>query len=148
MLVALPIGGFVGTVGALLAFLGTGDAFYYRVAMIVNIVAVVAALVATIPGAIDLFHLPRGTQARATGVKHGAGAVLATGLFAVSAALLWRNWHDRPDLLSATVPLAISLVGLLVLVIVGMLGWTLVQTHHVGVKPTFVRPGHPVHHSV
>jgi uncharacterized membrane protein len=142
MLVALPIGMFVGTVGALLAHLATGDTFYYRAAMIANIAGVAGALLAAIPGAIDLFHLPRGSQARATGVKHASVALLTVGLFSISAAILYRNWHDQPALLSVTVPLAISIAGLLALLIVGMLGWTLVQTYHVGVKPSFIRHAH------
>ena len=142
MLVALPIGMFVGTVGALLAHLATGDVFYYRAAMIANIVGVVGALIAAVPGAIDLFHLPKGSPARATAGKHASVALLTVGLFSTSAAILYRNWHDHPELLSVTVPLAISVAGLLALLIVGMLGWTLVQTYHVGVKPAFIRPAH------
>jgi uncharacterized membrane protein len=141
-LVAFPIGMYVGTVGALLGYLATRDVFYYRAAMIANLAGVVAALAAAVPGLVDLLALPRGSAARATAVKHGSLAVLATGLFAVSAAVLWRNWHAELALLSVTVPLAIAVAGLLVLVIVGMLGWSLVQTHHVGVKPTFIRPAH------
>ena len=41
--------------------------------------------------------------------------------------------------LDATTPLAIAVVGMVSLVIVGSLGWTLVQTHHVGIKPANTR---------
>ncbi|MEO8703997.1 MAG: DUF2231 domain-containing protein [Kofleriaceae bacterium] len=147
MLVALPIGMFVATVATLLAFMNSGDPFYYRAAMVANVGGVVAALVAAVPGTIDLFSLPPGSSARATGIKHASSALLAVGLFAVSAALLWRGWNGlaNGEVLAAAVPLAVSLAGMLVLVIVGALGWTLVQTHHVGVRPDLVR-GHATIH--
>jgi uncharacterized membrane protein len=141
MLVALPIGMFVATVATLLAYMNSGDPFYYRAAMVANVAGVVAGLVAAIPGAIDLFALPARSEARLTGIKHASSALLALGLFAVSAALLWRDWNAVGDdaVLTAAVPLAMAVAGLLVLTIVGVLGWSLVQTHHVGVKPTLVR---------
>jgi len=141
MLIAFPIALYTATVAALLAYLGTTDLFYYRAAMVANIVGVGSAIVAAIPGTIDLFSLPRGSSARVAAVKHGSFALLATGLFSVSAALMWRAWNDRTVadggyLLDATIPLAIAIVGILTLVIVGTLGWSLVQTHHIGVKTT------------
>jgi uncharacterized membrane protein len=139
MLVALPIGLYVATVAALLGFVGTSDPFYYRAALVANVAGVVTALVAAIPGAIDLFALPRHSRARVTGIKHASFALLATGLYAVSATVMWREWSEG-GVLNASVPLAITIVGALALVIVGALGWTMVQTHHVGVKPN-IRPG-------
>ena len=136
MLVALPIGLYVATVAALLAYVGLEDPFYFRAALVANIAGVVTALVAAIPGAIDLFSLPAHSSARNTGLKHAGFALLTTGLFGVSAVVSWREWISGgvPD---AVVPLAIAIVGVLALVIVGALGWTMVQTHHVGVKTSF-----------
>jgi uncharacterized membrane protein len=143
-----PIALYTATVVALLAYLGTADPFYYRAAMIANIGGIVMALVAVIPGAIDLFALPQGSRARGTGVKHASFALLTTGIFAISAALLYRGWHGRLMVdghwnLDATVPLAIGVVGLVTLVIVGVLGWTLIQTHHIGIKPALVKADRP-----
>lgn len=136
MLVALPIGMYVATVAALLTYVGLDDPFYFRMALVANVAGVVMALVAAIPGAIDLFSLPRNSRARVAGIKHASFALLATGLFAVAAATSYRQWAGAgvPD---ATVPLAIAIVGLLALLVAGALGWALVQTHHVGVKPSF-----------
>ena len=109
--------------------------------MIANIAGVVTALLAAVPGAIDLFALTPASRTRTTAIQHGSFALLAVGLFAVSAALLWRGWTaaarggDGP-VLDATIPLAFAVCGLLVVVIVGALGWSLVQTHHVGVRPS------------
>jgi uncharacterized membrane protein len=147
MMVAFPIALFTATVAALLAYVGTSDGFYYRAALVANVAGVAVALAATVPGAIDLFGLPRGSEARAAGIKHASFALLTTGIFAVCAALLWRNWNghaaDSSYGLEAGVPLAVGVAGLVTLVIVGVLGWSMVQTHHVGVKPTFLRPQPP-----
>jgi uncharacterized membrane protein len=144
MVVVFPIAMFTATVGALLAFIGTRDTFWYRAAMTAGAAGITMGLLGAIPGAIDLFALPKGSRARATGIKH-AGAALATiGLFAASSVLMYRNWMSKTMVdgvweLDATVPLAIAVVGEVGLVIVGVLGWTLVQTHHVGIKPANVR---------
>ena len=148
MVVAFPIALFTATVAALLAFIGTQDSFYYRAALLACAGGVTMALIGAIPGAIDLFSLPKGSRARATGIKHASFALLTVGLFAVTAALLYRNWTSREMVdgvynLDATIPLAIAVVGMVTLVIVGVLGWTLVQTHHVGIKPALVRGAMP-----
>ncbi|HEU0031746.1 MAG TPA: DUF2231 domain-containing protein [Kofleriaceae bacterium] len=143
MLIVFPAAFYTATVATLLAYFATSDLFYYRAALVASCAGVVMALVAAIPGSIDLFSLPRGSRAWNTGIKHASFALLATGLFAVTAALLWRDWQAHVDRAvyasDAYLPLAIALAGLLVLVIVGSLGWSLVQTHHVGVKPAFLR---------
>ncbi len=141
MVVAFPIALYTATVVALLAYIGTTDSFYYRGAMVASMSGVTMALLAALPGAIDLLSLPRGSRARSTGIKHGSLAVLTTGIFAACAAVLYRNWGDRVLVdgqlqLDATLPLAIGVVGLVALVVVGALGWTLVQTHHIGIKPS------------
>jgi hypothetical protein len=69
-------------------------------------------------------------------------------MFAIAAAVLYRNWAFKTMIdgewqLDATVPLAIATVGMVAVVIVGSLGWTLVQTHHVGIKPALVHAHQP-----
>ena len=148
MVVVFPIALYTATVAALLAFLATADSFYYRAAMVASLAGVAMALVAVIPGAIDLLALPRYSRARATAIRHASFAVLTTGIFAVCGALLFRGWTGRVMVdgrwdLDATIPLAVGVVGLVTLVIVGVLGWTLVQTHHVGIKPALVKADIP-----
>ena len=128
MLIAFPVALYVATAVTLIVHVATGDAFWYRVATWANIGGVVMAGVAAIPGLIDLLGLPARSRARATGVKHAAFNILALGLFAVSAVLLYRN-------ADVTAPLALSILGVLSTLAAGWLGWTLVQTHHVGIKP-------------
>jgi len=148
MLVAFPIAFYTATVATLLAYVGTHESFWFRVAMVANIAGIVMAVVAVIPGAIDLFALPKGSRARATGLKHAGFNLLATGLFVISAVLLYRSWTHRvlvdgEYVFDATIPLAMAVVAWVSMIIAGSLGWTLVQTHHVGIKPALTRSDRP-----
>lgn len=148
MLVVFPIAFYTATVATLLAYVGTHEAFWYRVAMVSNIAGIVTALVAVIPGAIDLFALPKASRAREAGMKHAGFNLIATGLFAVTALVLYRAWSGREMVdgeyvFDATIPLAMAVVAWVSMVIAGSLGWTLVQTHHVGVKPALTRADRP-----
>jgi len=148
MIVAFPIAFYTATVATLLAYVGTHEAFWYRVGMIANIAGIVTAVIAVVPGAIDLFALPRESRARATGLRHAGFNLLATALFAVTAIVLYRSWSHRvmvdgEYVFDATIPLAMSVVAWVSMVIAGSLGWTLVQTYHVGVKPALTRADRP-----
>jgi uncharacterized membrane protein len=142
MLIAFPVALYVATVVTLLVHLATNDPFWYRVALWSNIGGVVMAAVAAIPGLIDLISLPRGSRAKATGVRHAAFNVLSLVLFTISAVMLYRNAGSDLSVapgtyeLDVTAPLALSILGVLSTLAAGWLGWTLVQTHHVGIKPS------------
>ncbi|TMQ20389.1 MAG: DUF2231 domain-containing protein [Deltaproteobacteria bacterium] len=148
MLVAFPIAFYTTTVATLLAYIGTREAFWYRVAMVANIAGILTAVIAVIPGAIDLLALPRNSRARAAGLKHAGFNLLATGLFVITAVVLYQTWTHRvmvdgEYLFDATIPLALAVVAWVSMVIAGSLGWTLVQTHHIGVKPALTRADQP-----
>ena len=148
MLVGFPIALFTGTLALELAYIGTHDIFYFRAAMVANIAGLVAALAAAVPGAIDMFALPTRSRARGVARQHALFNVLTVILFAVSAVLLYASWTGRTMVngayaLDATIPLAASTVGFVAMVSAGMLGWALVQTHHVGIKPAKVRTAIP-----
>ena len=147
MLVAFPIALYTATVAALLANIATEDPFWYRAALTTNLAGIGMALLAVIPGAIDLFTLKLPASARRTGLQHAGMNILGTGLFAVCAVLLWHGWRDRMMVdgyftLDATIPLAVAVLGFLATVGAGMFGWALVQTHHLGIierpQPTAV----------
>jgi uncharacterized membrane protein len=139
-LVAFPVALYTATLVALIVFGGTHDGFWYRAAMWCNLAGIVMAGVAAIPGAIDLFTLPRRTRAFANGLKHAAFNVLALVLFIVSEVLLWRGYHSATTTgtvhLAYAAPLVLSIIGVASTVVAGALGWALVQTHHVGIRPT------------
>jgi uncharacterized membrane protein len=138
MLIAFPVALYVATVVALFVFLGSGNPFWYRVAFYSNVAGVVMAVIAAVPGLIDLLNLPRHSRPRMTGVRHAALNSLSLVLFAVSAALLYRNMVT----LDVTAPLVLGVVGLASTVTAGWLGWTLVQTHHVGVQDHEIDAAH------
>jgi uncharacterized membrane protein len=148
MIVAFPIAFYTATVATLLAYVGTQEAFWYRVAMIANVAGIITALIAIVPGAIDLFALPAGSRARTVGLRHAAFNAVATGLFAVTALIIYQGWTGRTMVdgtyqFEATIPLAMAVVAWVSMVIAGSLGWTLVQTYHVGIKPALVRADRP-----
>jgi uncharacterized membrane protein len=148
MIVAFPIAFYTATVATLLAYVGTMEAFWYRVAMVANLAGIVTALIAVIPGVIDLLSLPAGSRARSVGLRHAAFNLVATVLFAATAAIIYRGWTHRVMAdgqyrFDATIPLAMSVVAWVSMVIAGSLGWSLVQTHHVGIKPALTHARRP-----
>jgi uncharacterized membrane protein len=150
MLVAFPLAFYTTTVVTLLVYIGTREAFWYRFAMVASLAGIATAVIAAIPGVIDLRPLPSGSRARKAGLQHAGFHLLATGLFAVTALVLYETWIDRTMvngeyIFDATVPLALAVVAWVAMVIAGSLGWTMVQTRHVGIKPALVRPDRPSH---
>lgn len=148
MVVAFPIAFYTATVATLLAYVGTLEAFWYRVAMIANVAGIITAVIAVVPGAIDLFALPKGARARTTGLKHAGFNLVATALFGVTALVIYYGWTHRvmengEYRFEATIPLAMSVVAWVSMIIAGSLGWTLVQTYHVGIKPALIRAERP-----
>jgi uncharacterized membrane protein len=148
MLVAFPLAFYTTTVVTLLVYIGTREAFWFRFAMVASLAGIATSVIAAIPGAIDLRSLPGGSRARKAGLQHAGFNLLATGLFAVTALVLYETWIHRSMIngeyiFDATMPLALAVVAWVAMVIAGSLGWTLVQTHHVGIKPALVRPDRP-----
>lgn len=148
MVVVFPLAFFAGTVALLLAYVGTRDAFYYRAALHADVAGVVTSLLAMIPGAIDLYALPRPSRARERAMGHASSALLVTGVFGLVGMLLYRGWAGRVMVngrwdLDATFPLAVAVLGLVLLVGVATAGWALVQTHHVGIKPARIHADRP-----
>jgi uncharacterized membrane protein len=135
MLISFPVAMYVSTVVGLLVYSGTGDPFWYRAAMWTNIAGVVMAGIAAIPGFVDLVTVARQSpRARSTGIRHAAFNVLALALFIISAVILSRN-VGRGGELDVAAPLVLGILGVLSTTVAGWLGWTLVQTHHIGVLP-------------
>ena len=134
MLIAFPVALYTSTAVALIAFAGTHDPFWFRVAFWANLAGIVMAAVAAIPGAIDLLSLPEHTMARRTGYAHAALNTTALALFVISDILIGQRLYAGS--LVYVAPLVVALCGVAVTVSAGALGWSLVQTHHVGVAPT------------
>jgi uncharacterized membrane protein len=139
MLVAFPIALYAVTVVTLFAFVGTRDAFWVRAALYANVAGVIMAGVAALPGLIDLISLPRHSRAQNTGIRHAGFNVLSLTLFIISAVVLYRHAggfgvRNAGSHIGVTAPLVLSLIGIVSTLAAGWLGWTLVQTHHVGIQ--------------
>ena len=148
MLVAFPLAFYTTTVVTLLVYIGTREAFWYRFAMVASAAGIATAVIAAVPGAIDLLALPAGSRSRRSGLQHAGFNLLATVLFAVTALVLYETWIHRTMIngeyiFDATIPLAIAVIAWVAMVIAGSLGWTLVQTHHVGIKPARIHADRP-----
>ena len=136
MLVAFPIAFYVSTVVSLVVFGGTGNPFWFHVAFVAATAAVVMGLGAAVPGLVDLVSLPPRSRARSTGIQHAGLNIFTLIAFAIIAVVLGSDWYNGANVYHFGWPLVLGLFGLAALCIAGTLGWKLVQTHHVGVKPT------------
>src|SRR3954463_3176375 len=54
MLVAFPLAFYTTTVVTLLVYIGTREAFWFRFAMVASLAGIATAVIAAIPGAVDL----------------------------------------------------------------------------------------------
>lgn len=132
MLVPFVIGSYAGALLGYAVYAATTDPFWFNFGYVCNIIGVIMAVVAAIPGFIDwLAGIPRGTMAKADGLKHMLLNVTALVLFSTNLFLYYGQWNTAaPD---ASFSFVLPLLGVLVSVAAGYLGWTLVQKHHVGI---------------
>ena len=133
MLVALPITSYLATFAALIAYGVTVDVFWFRFALVANVVGVATAILAAIPGTIDyLTRVPKRTVARKTGAVHAIVNVVALALFSISLIVLYGDYSagEAPAL---TATLILTGAGVLVTMAGGYFGYEMIQHHHVGV---------------
>jgi uncharacterized membrane protein len=135
MVVGLPVTLYATALVCFAAYALGATAFWFRVGVYANVAGVITALAAAVPGFIDwALGIPSTSPAKATGLSHMACNVGALILFVSNALLQWGHRLDAspPVGLSVVLPL----LGVLLTVAAGFLGWKLVQTHHVGVDLT------------
>ncbi len=133
MLVAFPVAFYTATVAGYIVYAASGEFFWYKLGWVVNWAGVASAAVAAIPGLVDwATGIPRGTAAKKTGLLHMGLNVTALIVFLIAAAGVTGHQQDiQPD---AGGPIVLSVIGLLLTLPSGFLGWSLVQDHHVGVR--------------
>jgi uncharacterized membrane protein len=120
MLVSFPIGLWVFSLVCDVVFAATGDAQWLMTAYLTLGGGIVGALLAAVPGLIDLLALHEGVERR-TGVLH---MVLNLAIVAVQAVNFWiRSMSEY----SFTLVLGISVVAVGTLVVSGWLGGHLVH---------------------
>jgi nitrite reductase/ring-hydroxylating ferredoxin subunit/uncharacterized membrane protein len=137
ILVDLPIGFWIGSFLADLAFLWRGDAFWFDVAWYLIAAGVVAAVLAAVPGLLDyLGSVPPYSEAKSTALLHGLLNGGATLLYAFN---LW--WRTGPDAAVGSewwVSFGLSAVGIGLISYTGWLGGELVYKFQIGTQKTQV----------
>lgn len=134
MLVALPIGFFVGALVCDIILALTHNPFWPSVSVVLIGFGIVAALLAALFGFIDYFTAPISGQIKATATRHMVLNLLAVVVFAVA---FWLRWSDS---ISST-GIALTVLGVLILAVSGWLGGHLAYHYGVGVEPSADRPG-------
>ena len=119
MLVTIPIGLWVFSLVCDFVFAGTGDMAWQTTAYLTLGGGIVGALLAALPGLVDLLALHEGTERR-VGVTH---MVLNLTIVAIQAVNFWLR--SAPDY-NGTLALGLSVVAVALLVVSGWLGGQLV----------------------
>jgi uncharacterized membrane protein len=134
LLVALPIGLFVWTFVADMAYLATDkDKVWYDISEYTGIAAVVAALVAALPGFGDYFTIGLKSKAAVMATAHMLLNLSVVTLFAMAFVIqLYDGALSGTDL---TVVIALHTVGIVLLSAAGVLGGEMVYRHHLAVVP-------------
>ena len=128
MLITLPIGMWIFSLVCDVAALATGDMFWSGMAYYAMAGGVISALLAALPGLVDLFTM-NPSFVRRLGIWHMGINLLVVALYVVN--LLWRRGGD-PE---AVGPFVLSLAAVLLLGVSGWLGGELIYVHGVAVEP-------------
>jgi uncharacterized membrane protein len=133
-LVAVPIGLFIWALVADIVYLARDrDMVWYDIALWTGIAAIVAALIAALPGFGDYFTMAMHSDARAIATTHMILNLSTVVLFIIAAVLMWDEGATDGGRLTAVVIL--HAVGVGVLALSGWLGGEMVFKHHLAVVP-------------
>lgn len=128
MLIVFPVGLFIFSLICDLVSLCVADAATWTiVALYTMIGGFIGALIAAIPGLIDLLSL---TDARVKkiAITHMSINLVAVALYAIN---IWLRLQGSP---TASTPLVLSVIAVLGLAVSGWLGGEMVHVHGVGVS--------------
>jgi uncharacterized membrane protein len=126
MLVVLPLGLWIAALAFDIAYAVTGNPLWRTVAFWNIGAGIVGALLAAVPGFVDYLDLEG--RARRLATYHMVLNLAAVALFAV-------NWYVRTRVASDSLwPLALSIIGVVGIMISGWLGGELVYAERVGVE--------------
>ncbi len=134
MLVAFPITFFTTTAVAFIVYGVGGDTTWFRIGYWANVAGVIAALVAAVPGFLDWLGIPNHLEAKRVGAIHMVLNLSVVAIFAINLAIAATHLDEAVP--PASLAIVLSAVGLGTLLVSGYFGWSLVQTHHVGVNLT------------
>lgn len=128
MLIPLPIGMWIFSLASDVILLATAGTVWSTVAYYSMAGGVIGALVAALPGLVDLLTM-NPSYVRRLGIWHMGINLLVVGLYVAN--LLWRRGGES----GVAGPFILSLVAVLLLGISGWLGGELVYVHGVAVEP-------------
>jgi uncharacterized membrane protein len=129
MLIVFPIGLWVfSLVSDLVLVLGSGSVVWNDVAFYTMAGGLVGALLAAVPGLIDFLSLAE-PRVKKIGTWHLILNLLAVAGFAVN---LWLRTRTAPG---ASLPIALSVIGVVLIGVSGWLGGEMVYVHAVAVEP-------------
>lgn len=135
MLVSFPIVLYTAAFVCFCLYQGTMSPFWYRVAYSANLAGVCAALIAAVPGSIDLAAgVPKNTEAKKRGIKHASLNILGLVFFAINLYLIWGTFNLAPE--PNVVNILVTGVGFLFTVFAAYQGYTLVGRNKLGVDLT------------
>jgi uncharacterized membrane protein len=134
MLVAFPITFFSSTLLGSIAYLATSDRDWFRLAYFANVAGVVTALIAAVPGFLDWTGIPSHLRAKQVGVVHMTLNLIVVAIFTLNLGMQGAQLGEPVP--SGWSGFVLSLLGVMLLLMSGYYGWTLVQTHHVGINLT------------
>ena len=132
MIVGIPIGLCTFSfVADLIRVLGLGRAVWFDVAFYAIAGGILGALIAAIPGLIDYLSITD-ARVRDMAFAHMVTAFFVVALFGFS---LWLRWGGDMGFL----PIGVSLVGVILLGVVGWLGGEMVFVHGMGMQASATR---------
>lgn len=136
MLVGFPIAFFTGTLIFDLLAYANDNPFSWQTGKYLEIAGIVAGLVTAIPGIVDYFGtIPPESSAKKRGTKHGLINVVMLIVFAM--ALYCRSIINMFSLLV----IALEVIGVILIIISGWLGGTLVFRNQIGVDLRYAEAG-------
>ncbi len=137
MLVALPIGLWIGAFVFSILSAFTGAILLNAAAFYALIGGCVGAVLAAVPGVIDLFGtVPANSSARQNGYIHGGVNTLALLIFIYAA---WRQ--GSPSAIPDNITILAELLGVIAIGYSGWLGGTLVYRNQIGVERMYANAG-------
>jgi uncharacterized membrane protein len=128
MLIALPVGLWIfSLVSDIIYRADWGPPVWNDVAFYTLAGGIVTALLAAVPGLIDLLSLSG--KAKTIGIWHMCFNLIAVAVFAID---LWLRTTSAPR---APLPFALSILGVVLIAVSGWLGGEMVYRHGVAVSP-------------
>lgn len=142
MLILIPAGAFLVALFCDVLYIITGNGTWWEATPPVITIGVAGALVAAVPGTIDLFAVGREHKAMKIGLAHMILNLIAVALFAWNA---WLRWDAPAAPAAGFYPgFWLTLAGNALIAVSGWLGGTMVYEHRLGVveQPRAEDPPH------